>query len=79
MDCIKGKYIYKKKDISFLIIRKIELIVSQIANKEKTSFENAYEKFLASNTYKAIQEPRSLLWGENAEFIVDEYYRDTKK
>ncbi|GHU55326.1 hypothetical protein FACS189442_2760 [Spirochaetia bacterium] len=33
-------------------------------------------EFLESNTYRAIQDTRSLMWYENAEFIADEYYRE---
>jgi hypothetical protein len=76
MDCIKQKYVYKGKDISFTVICKIEQVVTLLAEKERRSFDETYTNFLASNTYKAIQEPRSLMWYENAEFIVDEYYRE---
>jgi hypothetical protein len=76
MDCIKQKYIYKGKDISFTIICKIEQVVTILSEKERRSFNEAYADFLASNTYKALQEPRSVMWYENAEFIVDEYYRE---
>jgi hypothetical protein len=75
VECVKDKYIYKGKDISFLIIRKIEQVVYMIAEKENVGFEDAYSNFLTSQTYKSLQNTRTLMWFENAEFIVDEYYR----
>jgi hypothetical protein len=75
VECVKGKYIYKGKDISFLVIRKIEQVVYIIAEKENTGFEDAYSKFLTSQTYKSLQNTSTLMWFENAEFIVGEYYR----
>jgi hypothetical protein len=50
--------------------------LSLLVQKEDRSFDEVYAEFLESNTYRAIQEPRSLMWYENAEFIVDEYYRE---
>jgi hypothetical protein len=75
MECVKDKYIYKGKDISFLVIRKIEQVVSIIAEKEKVSFEDVYSIFLKSQTYKSLQNTNTLMCFENAEFIVGEYYR----
>jgi len=74
MECVKDKYVYKGRDISFLVIRKIEQIVSIIAKKENKPFEEAYSDFLDSHTYKALQNTSTLMWFENAEFIVGEYY-----
>jgi hypothetical protein len=76
MDCIKGKYIFKDKDISFAVIGKIEQVVNLLAEKENIAFDMMYANFLESNTYQVLQETRSLLWYENAEFLVDEYYRE---
>jgi hypothetical protein len=73
---MQTKYLYKGQDITTDILFKIEHIVSIIAEKEKTSFEEAYLNFLKSNTYKILQKTSSLMWAENAEFIVDEYYRE---
>jgi hypothetical protein len=70
---------YKGQDITTDILFKIEHIVSIIAEKEKVLFENAYLDFLNSNVYKILQKTSSLMWAENAEFIVDEYYRDREK
>jgi len=76
MDCIKQKYVYKGKDISFTVIIIIERVVSLIAEKENRPFDEVYAEFMGSMVYHALQEPRSLMWAENAEFIVDEYYRE---
>jgi hypothetical protein len=76
MDCIKNIYLWKGKDISFVTLKKIEQTVSLLAKKEDRYFGEVYAEFLESNTCRAIQEPRSLMWYENAEFIVDEYYRE---
>jgi len=77
MDTIKNKYVYKGDDLTTLIIFKVEKIASIIAEKETTAFDAAYAKFIASKTYHILQRPETLMWGENAEFIVDEYYRET--
>jgi hypothetical protein len=76
MEAIKNKYIYKDKDLTTLMIFKIEKIASIIAEKEHIQFDAAYAKFIASETYRILQNPQTLMWGENAEFIVDEYYRE---
>jgi len=74
MECVKDKYVYKGRDISFLVIRKIEQVASIIAKEENKTFEEAYLDFLNSQTYKALQNTSTLMWFENAEFIVGEYY-----
>ena len=70
------KIIYNGQEISFLLVQKTEHIVSIIADKENISFDSAYSNFSFSGLYKSLQNPASLLWAENAEFIVDEYYRE---
>jgi hypothetical protein len=54
----------------------MEHIASIIADKEKISFDAAYTRFSASQLYTSLQNPASMLWTENAEFIIDEYYRE---
>jgi len=76
MECVKDKYVYKGKDISFLVVRKIEQVVSLIAEKKNKTFEEAYSYFLNSQTYIALQNTNTLMWFENAEFIVEEYLND---
>ena len=70
------KIIYNGQDLSFFISQKIENIVNIISQKENISFTSAYDYFLLSQIYKSLQNTASLLWTENAEFIVDEYYRE---
>ena len=70
------KIIYNGQELTFFIALKIEHIVSIIAEKENISFDSAYTNFLSSKIYESLQNPASLLWAENAEFIVDEYYRE---
>jgi len=74
MECVKDKYLYKGKDISFLVIRKVEQVVSIIAEKGDKTFEDAYSDFLDSPTYQALQNTNTLMWFENAEFIAGEYF-----
>ena len=70
------KIMYNGQEISFFISQKIEHIAGMIAEKENISFDSAYIAFSASTIYKSLQNPASMLWTENAEFIVDEYYRE---
>jgi hypothetical protein len=76
MEDITEKYVYKGRDISFIVIIIIEHVVSLIAEKENHPFDEVYAEFMESMVYRALQDTRSLMWCENAEFIVDEYYRE---
>jgi len=70
-------YHYKGKNLSTLILAKIEHIASLIAEREEKSFECAYRKFIESRTYQTLSDTQTLLWGESAEYIVDDYYRES--
>jgi hypothetical protein len=70
------KIMYNGQELTFILVQKIEHIVSIIAEIENTSFDYAYANFLGSKIYKSLQIPVSLLWAENAEFIADEYLRE---
>jgi len=74
---MKGKYIYKDQDITTDLLFKIEQIVNIIAKIEQSSFEEAYEKFASSETYNIFKRTDNLYWAESAEFLVDEYYRES--
>jgi hypothetical protein len=50
-----------------------------MAEREGRSFDDCLETFLSSKTYKTLQTPSTLLWGENAEYILDDYYRELGK
>jgi len=76
METIKNRYLYKGNDLTTLILFKAEKIASIIAEQEASAFDAAYAKFLTSKTYGLLQRPETLMWGENAEFVVDEYYRE---
>jgi len=71
-----NKLMYNGQEIGFLLVQKIEQIISIISEYEKVSFDSAYEIFAESKVYKSMQNPSSMLWAENAKFIVDEYYRE---
>lgn len=79
MDCIKKLYPYKERDHSFFILFKMKQTLGILAKKEARPFDEVYAEFLESNTYRAIQDTRSLMWYENAEFIADEYYREKQE
>ena len=73
---MKEKYIFRGDDITTDVLFKIEQIIGILAEKEKLSFDDAYEKFVFSNTYSILQRVENLYWAESAEFIIDEYYRE---
>jgi len=70
------KIMYNGQELTFFVMQKIESVVSMIAGRENVSFDSAYAGFSASRTYASLQNPASLLWAENAEFIADEYCRE---
>jgi hypothetical protein len=76
MECVSNIYLWKEKDITFFTCYKIGQILDFLYQKENRDFDEVYAEFLESDTYEAIQDTRSLMWYENAEFIVDEYYRE---
>jgi hypothetical protein len=76
VESIINNYFFNDDDISFIVFLQIEHTVGILAEKENRGFDEVYADFLESNTYRAIQDTRSLMWYENAEFIVDEYYRE---
>jgi hypothetical protein len=70
---MNGEYIYKGQNLTTLILAKIEHVVSLIAERESLSFELAYHEFMQTKTYRNLINTQTLLWGESAEFIVDDY------
>jgi hypothetical protein len=76
METLANIYVYKGKNISFVVALKIAHTVNLLAKKENRCFDDVYGEFLESNTCRAIRETRFLMWYENAEFIADEYYRE---
>jgi hypothetical protein len=70
------KYYYKDKDLTTLILLKLEHVVGIIAERENRSFDECYPDFVLSGTYRNLLATETLLWSESAEYIVDDYYRE---
>jgi len=70
------KIMYNGQELTSFVMQKIEHIVNIIAEKDVVSFDLAYTGFVKSQIYRSLQNPASLLWAENAEFITDEFYRE---
>jgi hypothetical protein len=75
---MKTKYIFNGEDITIDMMFKIEHIVNILAERENKDFDVVYAEFLASKTYNALQNTNNALWSESSEFIVDDYYRESK-
>jgi hypothetical protein len=67
---------YKTQDLSVIILMVLERVVSLIAEQSGNSFEGAYKEFLHSDTHRRLADPKTLMWAESAEFILDDYYDD---
>ena len=76
---METKYSYKGQDITTDMMFKIEHIVNILAERENKNFDIALADFLASDTYRALQQTDNLLWAESSEFIADEYDREKAK
>jgi hypothetical protein len=72
----KRKYFYKDKNLTTLILTKIEHIVGLIAEHESRPFDSCYPEFISSDTYRSLMNTDTLLWSESSEFIVEDYYRE---
>lgn len=68
--------VYKGRDLSSLVALKTELIAAELAERLGTDFDTALGRFLDSRTYEVLMSPGTLMWGENAAFVVDEYLRE---
>jgi len=75
---VSGEYLYKGRNLTALILTKTEHVVSLIATQESVPFERAYRGFVDSKTFQNLQNTQTLLWGESAEFIVDDYYLEVQ-
>ena len=74
-----GEFYYKGKNLTTLILTKTEHIVGIITEKEGRPFEDCYRDFLMSKAYRNLIDTETLLWGESAEFIVDDYYLEKQQ
>ncbi|MCL2155009.1 MAG: hypothetical protein FWH53_05030, partial [Leptospirales bacterium] len=63
-------------DITIDLMFKIEHIVNILAERDNIDFDTVFAEFLASDTYRILQQTDTLLWAESSEFIVDEYDRE---
>lgn len=70
------KYQYKGTNITLDIIIKIEQVVRLLQKYTQRSFDDCLCDFYHSKVYEALETPGSLMWSENAEYIVDEYFRE---
>lgn len=70
------KYVYHGMDITLDIYEKISTVVEMISSNENISFEQAYQNFSESVTYRALQLTDTVMWSESSEYIVDDYYRN---
>ena len=75
---METKYSYKGQDITIDIMFKIEHIVNILTERNDKDFDSVFAEFLASDTYRILQQTDNLLWAESSEFIVDEYDREKK-
>ena len=75
---METKYSYKGQDITTDLLFKIEHIVNILTERENKDFDVVLADFLASNTYRILQQTDNLLWAESSEFIADEYDRERR-
>ena len=64
---MNGKYIFKDQDITTDVLFKIEQISNIPAEKEHIFFDDAYEAFISSDTYRILKRIDNLYWAESAE------------
>jgi hypothetical protein len=62
--------------LTALVLSKIADTVAIIAERENGAFEDAYGDFALSRTFGNLQDMETLLWGENAAYIADDYFRE---
>ena len=70
-------YVYQGHDLTTLVLAKVEHVVSLLAASTGETFDTVHRQFLGSGTCANLLDTSTLLWGESAEFIVDEYRRES--
>ncbi len=70
------RYIYKGKDLSTLVLSKVEHVASMIAQQDDITFESAFFLLIQTKTFEKLIMLDTLLWSESAEYIVAEYYEE---
>jgi hypothetical protein len=72
----KADYRYKEKNLTTLILSKLEHVIGLLAEQDARSFDDCYPEFISSKTYRNLINTNTLLWSESAEFILDDYNRE---
>lgn len=70
-----SKYTYHGMDITLDVYEKICLVIEMMAEKENKTFDECYLLFASSEVYELLQNEETLMWSENPEYLLDEYYR----
>jgi hypothetical protein len=71
-----SSYVYKGKNLTVLVLTKIANTVAIIAKQEHRAFEDSFRDFIQSRTFRNLQNMGTLMWGENAAYIADDYARE---
>ena len=74
-----SSYMYKGQNLTTLILTKTADTVTIIAKQERRAFEDSYRDFIQSRTFRNLQSTETLMWGENAAYIADDYAREKAK
>lgn len=76
----EGRYFFDDFDVTSAVKGKMIVVSYAIANKENITFEEAYEKFKASDMYKKLENTNNGLWAvSDAEFINCYYQNYSEK
>lgn len=72
-------YTFNRKDITMNVCIQIRAVVDILQEQLNISFEDAMMLFYHSETYKTLQNTENTLWAESQEYIVDQYFMETKE
>ena len=70
-------YIWNNQDITLDILMKIEQVVRILSEKLKKPFDEELKDFYKSRTFRTLKNTQSEMWAESAEFIADEFERES--
>lgn len=70
---MRPKYFYKGVDVTLDIYEAERQAAAQIAQEDGITFDEALERFCASDTYGRLQNPATLMWSESPAFLVDDF------
>ena len=71
------EYTYHNQNITIDILMKVEQIVRILSERFGKSFDEMLGIFYASKTYQALKNTESCMWAESAEFIADDFERNS--